>query len=1366
MKKKIALAGIGLACIFLVIGLTIFLYVKTDHAKNLLVDKINTAIPGTLLAENIEFSLISSYVKLDGIQIKDRQNTTCFKLKSLLLDLKISSLFRKVLEINSLTVKGPEISIVKDINGRINLIDALIPEDKKSPGKEIAKKERNSLPINVIVKKAQVIEGALTFNDSINSIHIKSLNIEINDADLMARHLSLTSRIKNSSITFKDKEILVNNLSFLTELEQGSKVDFKVELDSDLCVFKAKGIATDIFKAPGIDFNISTTSRLEQFNRFLENKTDLGGLAKVTLAGKGPINNPEVSFKLDVDNFKIDEDLKGDGINLSASIVDRIFSIKKGNLNILGSNIEFKGMADLKDLFPKGFLKPAQNPDTLKYDFSFNQKNGDFQNLGKWVKGFSGRFLSFGNIKGKGVRPESLVANYHFNLVLEDFKQDKPGTQFLDFKTDLSGTIEKGLCKIKSFNAKMLDTEIGITGQYDIFKKLLDANVNIKANDLNLYSTTMPLGLPAIKGSIDSQITMAGHIANPEVKAKVLGNNLALESVSINDLEFEGSINSFGHAEVKRLIIKDQDLVIDVKGSADVFEKGFKIKDVVNANMLVSGQNINPKRFFEPADIKIDQEYLNSLINFNLNVDVDYAGNASMDKINFYDKQIPVKNIHADIDLGKKEIEIKLEKIAVLNASLDSVKNIYHAGINFNHSDLAPLFKFAGIKGIKTHIDGQINAKGNIPVNIHPALTENLIKELYAAQGRISLNADVKGSIKEPEFNALVDLSNINYDLSNLGINIANLNSSIKATGDKININALSADLNEGHLRLAGNVGLKDYKIQDCKLIIFADSLDIPIPSKTGAKKSIFMEKFDSDLNVNLQYDKIASQNPTVLPEKGIPVKHVMADLNLNEPNLNDLYFSVLLDKTTDLKASFDPENSVYDLKFKFNKTLLTPIFKMAGLDEIRGSINGYATSKGKLNLDLPKEMMEGLKQTTGKIAIRADIKGSLEKPDFDAVITLSGIEYSIPQAKVTISNLNGKIKLLKDELEIENMAADIDKGSLNIKGKIGLKDYKPVKGNIQFKGNHIALELPDMATIEFNHDLVFSGTREKSDLSGTFQMIKGEYYKDFTFDLAEAMGDKKRETSISEPKSNTGIAMIQNTSLNIDVDYNDPFLVDNNLVFILVEPNVNISGTATNPVITGRAKIIEGTIMYQKKEFQIEKGIIDFVDPYKIDPDINLAAKTEIRNWTIHLKVSGKKDNLKFQLFSNPKETHEDILSLLIVGKTTKELGKGGGGSYTNILTDKASNIIGESVEESTPLDSFKVGYDDSGSQSSNVSVSLGKKLSKRMEVKYLMETVDEETVHTNAAEYKILENVMLKAFNDSKGDFGTEVTFKLEFR
>ncbi|RLB86451.1 MAG: hypothetical protein DRH26_17240, partial [Deltaproteobacteria bacterium] len=413
----------------------------------------------------------------------------------------------------------------------------------------------------------------------------------------------------------------------------------------------------------------------------------------------------------------------------------------------------------------------------------------------------------------------------------------------------------------------------------------------------------------------------------------------------------------------------------------------------------------------------------------------------------------------------------------------------------------------------------------------------------------------------------------------------------------------------------------------------------------------------------------------------------------------------------------------------------------------------------------LPRDVMDGIKKkATGELSCLVNVKGSLGKPDFDADITLSGLGYPIPQAGISISNLNGKIKIQDDVIQIQKITADLGKGNLSLDGKIGLENYTPVKGDIRFKGNNITLELPDMALIEFSHDFRFSGTREKSDLSGTFRMIKGEYYKDFTFDLMGALGDKKRKSSTPGGKREKAVPLIENTSLNIDVDYKKPFVVDNNIAFILLEPNVNISGTAGNPVITGRAKIIEGIIIYRKKEFQIEKGIIDFVDPYKIDPDIDLAAKTRIRDWTITLKISGKTDNLKFQLFSEPAESNEDILSLLIVGKTTKELGKSSAGSYTNILTDKAADIIEKSVEESTPLDSFKVGY--SGSKGSNVSVTLGKKLSKRLEITYSMETEDQETVQTNAAEYRILENVMLKAFNDSKGDFGTEVILKLEFR
>ncbi|OQY52889.1 MAG: hypothetical protein B6230_01790 [Desulfobacteraceae bacterium 4572_89] len=1300
MKKKIIATALGTISIFLVSVLSFYFYSKTDHAKNLIVNKINVFIPGTLSADGLEFSFINTLVKLEGIQILDQQNNRCFTFSSLMIDFTISSLFKKVLEINLFRLDNPEISLRMHKNGRINLMDALIQDNKKSIKNKEGKK---GLPINVIVRKAQVTEGTLHYSDMHNQIELKSIDLKILNANLQNKHLSMNALLKNSKIILQDKEILIKNFSLLAELEQGSKINFDLDLDSDLAILKAKGSTSNIAESPEIDVDIVATSGLEQFNLFLEDKVALGGLAKVIIKGKGSVNNPKATLKLDVADLKINKNQKTDRIKLSATLADRTLLLDKGIINILGNNITFNGTADLKAFFPKGFLHPPENPDSLTYDFSFDQKNGDFKhfgqfkNLEKKIKEYSGQFSSFGKITGKGISPETMTANYHFNIVLENFKQNKPGTDFMDVTADMNGTIENGIFNLTRLTGKTGKSSIDGKAQIDISRKNIFADLSFKSQDL--YPTTTALGIPPVKGSIDSRLNLSGAMDNPEIKAKIAGKNLMAKDFSINDLQFTGSINPSGHATIQQLSIQNKDLALELKGSAQVFDKAFKLKDIIQADILISGQNINPQRFLESFDIKANPDLFDSLLNFNLDMDADYTIGASMGKKNFLEIEIPIKNIEADIDLGKKEFSMAIGKIASLNASLDTENNGYNTTIEFNRSDLTPLFKSLGINGLRTGIHGQINASGIIPVD----LSENVIKGLNATQGNIALIADINGSFKEPDFNALVDLSNIAYDGTRAGIKFSSLNGNIMVTPDKISINA--------------------------------------------------------QIDINLQHDPMESQKTGKLPVQEIPIKNIIADLNLNDPGI-----SVLMDKTIDLKASFDLENSDYDLGINFHKTPLEPLFKNLGFYKVKGEMNGHLTSKGKTNIALPEEIIHGLKQATGELSCSADIKGSLEKPDFNAVVTLTDLGYPIPQAGTSISNLNGRIKVSKDMLKIENIAADIDSGSLGIDGEIGLRDFKPKKASLKFTGNNIALELPDTAKIEFNYDLNFSGTREKSDLSGTFILDKGEYYKDFTFDLAEAMGGKKRETSTPKDKNNTPAPLIENTSLNIDVDYKDPFIVDNNLAFILIEPNINIIGTAANPIITGRTKIVEGTIIYLKKEFEIEKGIIDFSNPYKIDPDIDLAAKIQVRDWTINLEVSGKTENLKFRLFSQPEETHKDILSLLIAGKTTKELGKGQGGSYTSILTDKASDIIGETVEESTPLDSFKVGYDDSGSE--GVNVTLGKKLSKRLEVLYSMETIDKETVHKNAAEYKILENIMLKAFNDSKGDFGTEVTFKLEFR
>jgi len=989
------------------------------------------------------------------------------------------------------------------------------------------------------------------------------------------------------------------------------------------------------------------------------------------------------------------------------------------------------------------------------YDLEFEQSNQSLKPFEKWVTGISGSSTSSGRIKGHGITPKTLAAQVQTNLDLKDFKQATFETDFIDASVELNGSIENGLVQITALNAKTIETQASVTGQFDIAENQVDAIFNVAANDLT--AATLPLGITDISGAVTSMFHVKGCISNPEIKAELSGETLKARGIALDGFQLNAFLDTSGKAAIQKLVVQGPHMNITATGASQIFEKDFKLKDTITSNLEVSGININPGKFLENAPLDINKKQLDTLINFKLDIDMDYAGDTSIEKMDLSTLDIPIKKIAAAINLGKKDISVVLENIATLNAGVDSKENQYTADVTFVHSDFTPLIQSVGIDGINIKLNGQIDAAGKIPVE----LTDDAVNALNSAHGTINLDAEMSGNFKEPNFNVTMELAELAYDLGQAGISISDVNGSLAATPEKVIIKDLKAKINDGYLNLNGNINLDDYTVKKSIFNLTAANLDIPISPQTGESKKIVIDNIDTHLELSLDYQTIEAINTEQIQNKVFPLKNLEGVIDLDRTDI-----AMTLDKTIRMNAFCDPETAQYDFKLKFEDTLLDPILNYAGLAGMAGNLKGHMIAKGNLTELLPVQVLERLKQVTGKIRLGASIKGTATQPDLNASLYLASINYPIPEAGLTISALNGRINVSDKSLIIDNIEAGLNQGHLNLNGAVALENFKPVSGELRVKGDQIEFEVPDMAQIELSSDLIFYGTADKSDLSGTILFSRAEYYKDIDIDLTSAISEKKRKTSSGGKKNGTGIPMFDRMTLNIDIDYKDPFIVDNNLAFILMEPDVNISGTAVNPVITGRARIIEGTIVYQKTEFEIDTGIIDFVDPYKIDPDINLAANTEIRDWDINLNVSGKTDNLNFQLFSDPQETHEDILSLLIVGKTTKELGKGAG-SYVDVLVDKASDVIGKTVEESTPLDSFEVGYGDAGdSQDSNVSVSMGKKLSKRLEVIYSMETKDEESVQTTAAEYKLMENLKIKAMNDSKGDFGTEVTYKLEFR
>ena len=97
MKKKILVTAVLILVCLAALMAGLYGYSRTDHAKNLLLDRINTLIPGTLKAERIDVLAAGSLLRLNNLQLKDAQGNTCLAFESLKLDIRFNALFGKKL---------------------------------------------------------------------------------------------------------------------------------------------------------------------------------------------------------------------------------------------------------------------------------------------------------------------------------------------------------------------------------------------------------------------------------------------------------------------------------------------------------------------------------------------------------------------------------------------------------------------------------------------------------------------------------------------------------------------------------------------------------------------------------------------------------------------------------------------------------------------------------------------------------------------------------------------------------------------------------------------------------------------------------------------------------------------------------------------------------------------------------------------------------------------------------------------------------------------------------------------------------------------------------------------------------------------
>ena len=440
------------------------------------------------------------------------------------------------------------------------------------------------------------------------------------------------------------------------------------------------------------------------------------------------------------------------------------------------------------------------------------------------------------------------------------------------------------------------------------------------------------------------------------------------------------------------------------------------------------------------------------------------------------------------------------------------------------------------------------------------------------------------------------------------------------------------------------------------------------------------------------------------------------------------------------------------------------------------GKTDGDITAEvtARIPVNAARQFAEDLPDLTGDIRIDATalIKKDIKDSRFNAVLSLKDVGVTLPDFPSKIHSINGTILADKDQVEIKNINGFLDQGTFSITGKTSLTDFMPQTYTAKLKAQSLPVTVPEGLNALFDMDLKLAGTMEKSALTGSIILDSGELTREINLNKkiisAVTNPERSRKGVNTEQDSNP---YLDNLTMDIFIQARNNFLIDTNLANMEIHPDLRIQGSPMAPVVSGRSTIDPGTIHHYNKEFTLTRGTIDFINPYKIEPEIDIQALHEIRDWDISLSVTGTPDELIFELASDPQLEQADITSLLLRGKTTNELISSEGGttfSPGNALAQFATSSVQDNVRAATGLDILEVGFDDPDGNGGvgNVNLTVGKKLTDRVTLKYGTASEDGQMVQTTSAEYQMTDTMTATGFQDSQGKFGGEVKYRLEFR
>ena len=410
----------------------------------------------------------------------------------------------------------------------------------------------------------------------------------------------------------------------------------------------------------------------------------------------------------------------------------------------------------------------------------------------------------------------------------------------------------------------------------------------------------------------------------------------------------------------------------------------------------------------------------------------------------------------------------------------------------------------------------------------------------------------------------------------------------------------------------------------------------------------------------------------------------------------------------------------------------------------------------GSLDLHIAQLFDPDLR-TGGQIRFNVNSYGAAHAPGVQGTIDIVNASFASPDLPVGLQNGNGTLALTNDRLNITSFQGQVGGGTLTAQGGVALRPSIQFDMGLSARG--VRMLYPQGMRESIGANLRLTGTTEAALLGGTVNLTDLSFTQGF--DLSNFIG--QFSGGVEAPPTQ-GFA--QNLGLNLSVRSSNAVNLVSRTLSVGGTANLQVRGTAAEPVILGRINLSGGDIILNGNRYLLTGGTIQFVNPVMTQPVVNLTVTTTIQQYEISLRFEGPVDQLRTQYTANPALPQADIIHLLAFGQTSEASAMNStpanqaaetlvANQVSSQVTSRISKVAGISQLSVNPV------LANGGGQNAGANITIQQRVTGNLFITF-SSNVTTTQGQTIQGQYQVSPSVAFSATRDPNGGFAVDALIK----